>query len=155
MSRLYIITLLMQSTSWETLDWKKHKLESRLPGESQGRGSLVGCCLWGRTESDTTERLNWTELMELDDMILVFWMLPLKPTFSPSSYTFIKRLFSSSLSAISVVSSAYEVIDISPGNLDSSCCFFQPAFLMMYSVYKLNKQGDNIQPWCIPFPIWN
>ena len=26
-----------------------------LPGESQGRGSLVGCCLWGRTESDTPE----------------------------------------------------------------------------------------------------
>ena len=28
---------------------------SVLPGESQGRGSLVGCCLWGRTESDMTE----------------------------------------------------------------------------------------------------
>ena len=26
-----------------------------LPGESQGRGSQVGCHLWGRTESDTTE----------------------------------------------------------------------------------------------------
>ena len=26
-----------------------------LPGESQGRRSLVGCCLWGHTESDTTE----------------------------------------------------------------------------------------------------
>ena len=26
-----------------------------LPGESQGRGSLVGCRLWGPTESDTTE----------------------------------------------------------------------------------------------------
>ena len=26
-----------------------------LPGESQGRGSLVGCRPWGRTESDTTE----------------------------------------------------------------------------------------------------
>ena len=26
-----------------------------LPGESQGRGSLVGCSLWGRTESDATE----------------------------------------------------------------------------------------------------
>ena len=26
-----------------------------LPGESQGRGCLVGCCLWGCTESDTTE----------------------------------------------------------------------------------------------------
>ena len=25
----------------------------------------------------------------------------------------------------------------------------------MYSEYKLNKQGDNIQPWCTPFPIWN
>ena len=26
-----------------------------LPGESQGQGSLVDCCLWGRTESDMTE----------------------------------------------------------------------------------------------------
>ena len=26
-----------------------------LPAESQGRGSLVGCRLWGRTEADTTE----------------------------------------------------------------------------------------------------
>ena len=26
-----------------------------LPGESQGRKSLVGCCLWGCTELDTTE----------------------------------------------------------------------------------------------------
>ena len=26
-----------------------------LPGESQGRRSLVGCRLWGRTESDMTE----------------------------------------------------------------------------------------------------
>ena len=26
-----------------------------LPGESQGQGSLVGCRLWGRTESDMTE----------------------------------------------------------------------------------------------------
>ena len=59
-------------------------------------------------------------------MILVFWMLSFKPTFSLSSFTFIKRLFhSSSLSAIMVVSS--EVIDISPSNLDSSLCFFQPS----------------------------
>ena len=28
---------------------------SVLAGESQGRGSLVGCCLWGHIESDTTE----------------------------------------------------------------------------------------------------
>ena len=28
-------------------------------------------------------------------------------------------------------------------------------FHMMHSAYKLNKQGDNIQPWCTPFPILN
>ena len=33
-----------------------------LPGESQGQWSLVDCCLWGRTELDTTEWLNWTVL---------------------------------------------------------------------------------------------
>ena len=26
---------------------------------------------------------------------------------------------------------------------------------MVYSAYKLNKQGDNIQSWCTPFPILN
>ena len=31
-----------------------------LPGESQGWGSLVGCRLWGRTESDTTE-VTWQQ----------------------------------------------------------------------------------------------
>ena len=48
------------------------------------------------------------EVMGLDVMILVFWMLSFKPIFSLSSFTFIKGLFSSSLlSAIRVVSSAY------------------------------------------------
>ena len=46
--------------------------------------------------------------MGLDAMILVFWMLSFKPAFTLPSFTFIKRLFSSSLlSAIRVVSSAY------------------------------------------------
>ena len=36
-----------------------------------------------------------------------------------------------------------------------ACASSSPAFLMMYSAYKLNKQGDNIWPWCTPFPIWN
>ena len=44
------------------------------------------------------------DVMELDTMILVFWMLSFKPAFSLSSFTVIKRLFSSSLlSAIRVV----------------------------------------------------
>ena len=39
------------------LHWRRkwHPTPVILPGESQGWGSLVGCCLWGRTESDTTE----------------------------------------------------------------------------------------------------
>ena len=48
------------------------------------------------------------EVMGLDDMILAFWMLNFKPAFSLSSFSFIKRLFSSSsFSAIRVVPSAY------------------------------------------------
>ena len=35
-----------------------------LPGEPQGRGSLVGCRLWGRTESDTTEA-TWQQQLAL------------------------------------------------------------------------------------------
>ena len=48
------------------------------------------------------------EVMGLDVMILVFWMLSVKPVFSLSSFTLTKRLFSSSLlSVIRVVSSVY------------------------------------------------
>ena len=36
-----------------------------------------------------------------------------------------------------------------------TCASSSPAFLIMYSPYKLNKQGDNIQPWYTPFLIWN
>ena len=64
------------------------------------------------------------EVMGLDVMVFVFWMLSFKPAFSLSSVTFIKRLFSSSLlSAIRVVSSVYQ------GNLDSSLCFIQSSIL--------------------------
>ena len=97
------------------------------------------------------------EVMRLDNMILVFWMLSFKPTFSLPSFTFIKRLFSSSLlSAIRVVSSPYlrslifllaMLIPVCASSSLSSC--------MIYSAYKLNKQGDNIQSWHTPFPIWN
>ena len=36
-----------------------------------------------------------------------------------------------------------------------ACASSSPAFRMMYSAYKLNKQDDNIQPWHTSFPIWN
>ena len=89
-------------------------------------------------------------------MILVFWRLSFKPTSSLSSFTFIKRLFSSSLSAIRVVSSAYlRLLIFLPAILIPACASSSPAFLMMYSAYKLNKQDDNIQPQRTPFLIWN
>ena len=81
-------------------------------------------------------------------MILIFWMLSFKPAFSLSSITLIRRLFNSSLlSAISVVSSAYLMMLIfSPAILIPACDSSSLVFLMMYSAYELNKQGDNIQP---------
>jgi len=92
-----------------------------------------------------------------DAMILVLWMLSFKPTFSLSSFNFIKRLFSSSLlSAIKVVSSAFlRLLIFLPAILIPAYASSSPAFLMMYSAYKLNEQGDNIQPWCTPFLICN
>ena len=63
-----------------------------------------------KIKSDTVSTVSSSishEVMGPDAMIFVFWMLSFKPTFS-LSFTFIKRLFSSSsLSAIRVVSTAY------------------------------------------------
>ena len=96
------------------------------------------------------------KVMGPDAMIFIFWMLSFKPTFSLSYFTFIKRLFSSTLSAIRVVSSAYlKLLIFLPAILILACASSNPAFLMMYFAYKLNKQGDTIQPWRTPFPIWN
>ena len=98
------------------------------------------------------------EEMGLDAMILVSWMLSFKSAFSCSS--FIKRLFSiSSLSAIRVASSTYLRLLIflwqSWFQLELHSQHYSAAFHMMYSAYKLNKQGDNTQPWHAPFPILN
>ena len=77
--------------------------------------------------------------------------------FSIFIFTFIKRLFSSSsLSAIWVVSSAYlRLLIFFPAILITAYASSSPAFLMMYCAYKLKKQGNNIQPWNTPFPVWN
>ena len=96
-------------------------------------------------------------MMRPDAMILVFWILSSNWTFSLSSSTFIKRLFSFSLlSAIRVVSSAYlRLLIFLLEILIPACASSSLAFHMMQSAYKLNKQDDNIQPWCATFPIWN
>ena len=96
------------------------------------------------------------KVMGRDVIISVFWMLSFKPTFSLSSFTFIKSYFTSLLSAIKVVSSAYlRLLIFLPAILTPVCPSSSLAFHMMYSAYMLNKQGDNIQPWRTPFPIWN
>ena len=94
------------------------------------------------------DRMPWSSFSEC-------WAI--SQLFPLSSFTFIKRLFSSSsLSAIRVVSSAYlRFLIFLPAILIPACASSSPAFLMMYSAYKLNKQGNNIQPWRTPFPIWN
>ena len=81
----------------------------------------------------------------------------MNPAFSLYSFIFIKRLFSSSsLSAIRVVSSAYlRLLIFLLAILTPACASSKIAFHMMYSAYKLNKQDDNIEPWCTPFSIWN
>ena len=84
-------------------------------------------------------------------------MLSCKPAFSLSSFTLNERLFSSSLlSAIRVVSSAYlRLLIFLTAILIPACDSSSLAFPMMVSAYKLNKQGDNIQPWWTLFPVWN
>ena len=76
----------------------------------------MGYSPWGRKESDMTERLHFTSLH-----------------------------FTSS--AIRVVSSAYlRLLIFLPAILMLAYASSSPAFLMMYSAYKLNKQGENMQP---------
>ena len=88
------------------------------------------------------------EVMGPDAMILVFFMLSFKSAFHSPLSLFIKRLFSSSsLSAISVVSSAYmKLLILLPTILIPACDSSSLVFCMMYSVEKLNKPSDNIQP---------
>ena len=63
-----------------------------------------------------------------------------------SSFTFIKRIFSSSsLSAIRVVSSAYLTwLMFLPAILIPTCTSCSPTFCVLYSACKWNKQGDSI-----------
>ena len=81
----------------------------------------------------------------------------LKPALSLYSFILIKRLFSASLfSTIRVVSSAYlRLLMFLPLILLSACNSSRLAFLMMCSVYRLNKQDDSRQPCRTPFSLLN
>ena len=104
----------------------------------------VSCSWW----SEGLFGQSFSIVLPIQVMVLVFWILSFKPAFSLYSFTLIKRLFSSSsLSALRVVSSAYlRLLIFLQTILIPACTSSSLAFLMMYSAYKLNKQGDNIQP---------
>ena len=96
------------------------------------------------------------EVMGPDAMILVFLVFHFKLTLSLSSFTLIKRLFSSfSLSDIRVVSSAYLRLLMSLSILIPACNSSNLAFLMRCSAYSLNKEGDSRQPCHTPFSVVN
>ena len=90
-------------------------------------------------------------------MILGFLIFSFKLTLSLSSFTLIKRLFSSSsLYAIRVLSSAYlRLLVFLPQILIPACSSSSPAFLMMRLAYRLNQQDDSRQPCHTPFSILN
>ena len=51
-----------------------------------------------------------------------------------------------------VLSAYLRLLIFLPAFLIPACASSSPVFLTMYSAYKLNKQGDSIQPWHTPFP---
>ena len=89
--------------------------------------------------------------------VLRFFGVKFQDSFLFSSFTLIKRFFSSSsFSAIRVVSSTYlRLLIVLLAILIPACDSSSPAFHMMYSAEKLNKQSDNIQPCRTPFLIFN
>ena len=85
------------------------------------------------------------EVMGSDAMILVFLICSFKPAFSLSSFTLIKRFFSSSLlSAIKVVSNTYlKLLIFLLPVLIPACNSSSPACHMMCSSYRLNRVTED------------
>ena len=101
-----------------------------------------------------------------DAMIFVFWMLSFKLTFTLSYFTFIKRLFSSSsLSAISVISSAYlRLLIFLRAILIPACASSSPAFLIwctlpisppFWTSFRPSPLGHHTAPGWAPWVISN
>ena len=111
---------------------------------------------------------DWTACCELSGFLFFFFFI--KVSFFTLPFTLIKRVFFfffifklyvivlvfsyTSLSSIFKVSTAYlRLLIFLPAVLIPDYNSVRPALLMMYPAYKLNKQGQNIQPSCTAFPV--
>ena len=98
--------------------------------------------------------MKWWNWM-LWSLFFEWWVLS-EVFHSPLSLSPRDSLVPLQVSTIRVVSSAYlRLLIFLPAILILACASSSPAFLLVYSAYELNKQGDNIQSCHISFPIWN
>ena len=67
----------------------------------------------------------------------------------------LKSLLQQHISKASILRHSAFLLIVLPAILIPACASSHLVFCMVCSAYKLNKQGDNIQPWRTPFPIWN
>ena len=95
-----------------------------------------------KIKSDTVSTVSPSishEVMGPDAMIFIFQMLSFKPTFSTFPFHFHQEAFEFLFTFCHKggVICISEVIDISPSNLDSSLCFFQPSISHAYDPLKI------------------
>ena len=91
------------------------------------------------------------EVMGVDAMVLVFWMLSFKPNFSLSSFTFMKRLFSSSLLSAVLREIQLEFC------YNAFQCFFSEYTLykiitMVYNQFSILRARNCHIHWIYPYP---
>ena len=115
------------------------------PWDSSGKNTGVGChfllqCMKVKRESEVTVVSDSSDPMDCS------------PPGSSVHGIFQARVLEWGAIAFSTY---LRLLIFLPAILIPACYSSSPAFLMMYSAYKLNKQGDNIQPWGTPFSIWN
>ena len=98
--------------------------------------------------------MPWTQFVFC--FLFFFKCLVLSQLLHSTSFTLLKRLISSFvLSAIRDIIHISEVVVVLLPILILACNSSCPAFLMMCSAYRLNKQDDSREPCLTPYPILN